>query len=287
MLTYANHPEFELIELQHQAMDLWIPGLRSCLGTRFVIVSTDAKADEQCKRAGFLNCALVEVQRLDNMSIQFTCGFYAFSFFKYELLKESLQLVNEMFFFDADVLIFRNPWFDDNGLFRLDSSGVRVDPTFDFMFQREGGFSFDCSAEDINGGQYYIRNSTQIQSFIDNMFKYKEQIMSFSEGKFDQDYIKRAVEASHIKVCGLNHYRFTSGRHVYLHKTTDHILASEIVSFHFNGLTGRARTYRMNLFLQAIRNNRGIKLGEIFRVRDYFSDVVNDGNYRLKNIRYN
>lgn len=270
MLTYVNGPEFEMTELQLKAMDTWLPGLRKCLGVRFIVVAVDKSAYRQCLWSSVANCALVEIPGLDLFSTQFSCGFYAFSFFKYALIQAALSVIEEMFFFDADVLLFRSPWIDDNGLYKI-SDGHRVEPTYDFMFQRINAYNKNCEAGDVNGGQYYLRNSSKMQQFLSTMIGFKHVILNYTETKFDQAYVETAMNMTNLRVCGLDPHRFASGRHVFMKGTTAHAPASGIVSFHFNALNGSARIARMRKFMERMIVPN-ISLGSIFTSKIYYSN---------------
>lgn len=120
MFTYANHHVMDLIIFQHKAMEAH--NLRHCLESRFVTACFDAKCMRVCKHANIPNCVLITTPNPMMPASDFREGFYYwFTYIKHELMVEALKVVDEIFFFDADVMLFRNPWFettygrDDNG----------------------------------------------------------------------------------------------------------------------------------------------------------------------------
>ncbi len=58
-----------------------------------------------------------------------TQAFRFFAYLKHDLMLEALKVAEEVIFFDADVLLFRNPWIettygrDENGKFVLCCAG--------------------------------------------------------------------------------------------------------------------------------------------------------------------
>ncbi len=74
-------------------------------------VCMDPKCHTMCVNAKIDNCVLLDSPELP-LSDFGKEAFFFFSFLKFELMRASLTVVDEVFFFDADVLLFRNPFIE-------------------------------------------------------------------------------------------------------------------------------------------------------------------------------
>ncbi len=138
MFTYTNEGAFDLIELQHSAMTVW--NLHTCMWSRFIVVCLDSGCMEKCELKTIGNCVLLSLPPTPPSN--FLQGAYVYlTWFKQELIREALVVVEEAMFFDADVLLLRNPWvYTQSGRFQNTS---RIYKPYDLMFQRDRGRYID------------------------------------------------------------------------------------------------------------------------------------------------
>jgi hypothetical protein len=134
MFTYASHYLAEFISLQRKSMELW--GLRSCLEKRFVTVCLDNRCSDTCSRHHISNCVQLNMTELPGAD--FASGpYFFFTWLKHELMYESLKVAAEVFYFDVDLLLLRNPWVDIQ--FGRDEQGNHIPGPYDLQWQRDRG----------------------------------------------------------------------------------------------------------------------------------------------------
>jgi len=151
-----------------------------------------------------------------------------YTWLKHELMYEALQIANEIFFFDADVVIFRNPW--PEVTYGRDETGVRIKGEYDIMYQRERGMRVINCGGSVNSGQLYInknRNKTLIKQYFQLLYERKYKII-YDSSRLDQDHVSDIVP-SLLKYCTLPVKRFQG------HCTWSQDLTAkwnEIISYH-------------------------------------------------------
>jgi hypothetical protein len=270
MLSITNSKAFDYITLQHISMDFWNPNLKNCLLSKFVIVCTDKKCMTKCSTITNLTCAMLDLGHTREVSgVVCDPSYSLFIYIKHELMQQALMVTNEIFFFDSDVLIFKNPWI--SLVYSLDTNGNRVFPPYHIMFQRDFGYTDDCNIGDFNSGQLYIRNSTDVQQYFNNLFKFKQDILSCKDKKNDQDYFPAAVDKLNIKVCGFNKYLFTSICQIYYKLTNDNGYFNDIITFHLSGIVGRMKYHQAFVLLNKVKLSPTITLGNILKTSDFFN----------------
>jgi hypothetical protein len=107
MFTYTTHYLIELIELQYKAMDQF--GLKSCLLQRFIVVCLDLKCKQYCNSNNIINCVLINLPELPKSDFGKN-SYHLITYIKHELMYEALKFSKEIFYFDIDSLLFKNPW---------------------------------------------------------------------------------------------------------------------------------------------------------------------------------
>ena len=147
MFSYTSHYTMDLIVLQHKAMESW--GLIDCLESRFVTACLDAKCMAMCSSRKIPNCCLLHMAELPGSDFGKNAYKY-FTYLKHELMFEALKVVEEVFFFDADTVIFRNPWVETQ--FGRNEQGQKFPSSYDIQYQRDRGRSLSCSGS-VNSGQ--------------------------------------------------------------------------------------------------------------------------------------
>lgn len=203
MFTYANQYMMELVVLQHQAMEVW--GMKDCLESRFVTVCLDSGCMELCTKSKIANCAPMLAG--DIPASEFGKNAYNFfTYLKHDLMYEALKVVNEVFFFDADVVLFRNPWIEST--YGREENGRYIDGPYDMMWQRDRGRGPGCSGS-VNSGVMYVRNSTRAQAYFGYMGEMKEKILKGGQG-LDQDFVANASTTAGLRFCALSGTLFTT-----------------------------------------------------------------------------
>lgn len=94
-------------------------------------------------------------------------------------MHEALKVVNEVFFFDVDTLILRNPWIHTQ--FGRNEQGQQLDGPYEIMYQRDRGRGPSCSGS-VNTGQVYLRNTTKVQVYLARMLEMKATIIKGDKG---------------------------------------------------------------------------------------------------------
>lgn len=203
MITYTSHYTTPFVEAQHHAMES--SGLRECLESRFITACLDTKCIDFCKSSHIPNCVLIDFHDLPPSD--FNKGEYRFfTYFKHELIYETLKYASHVFFFDADVVLFKNPFIEIQ--YGRDNDGKRLDGPYDLMFQRDRGRGPSCAGS-VNSGQLYLRNSTAVQQYLANMRSMKDIILGGKNG-LDQDFVANASESAGLKTCTLHPTLYTA-----------------------------------------------------------------------------
>lgn len=216
--------------------------MRGCLEPRLLVVCMDRKCAEICRTSRLMNCVHIDMPELPPSEYR-TNAFAYVSWFRLELMREALTLVEEVYCIDADILLFLNPWVDtrrvrteadgshnSNAGANVDSSvandSVELPAAYDFMYQREKGHnsSVGCGG-DLNGGQLYLRRTAlpaassgggataatakaAHERFYGNMLKLRTKILRGP--KLDQDYMIGAASAAGLRYCSFPPELYTS-----------------------------------------------------------------------------
>jgi hypothetical protein len=90
-------------------------------------------------------------------------AFFYLSFLKYLIIREALLLASEVFFVDADVLVYCNPW-SHLSLFNNTS--------YDYVYSPE----YVHRRSYINGGQYFLRNTAKVKEWLQLMIQSRQLI---------------------------------------------------------------------------------------------------------------
>lgn len=203
MIAYSSHYTTPFIEAQHRAMET--SGLRSCLESRFVTACLDSKCMQFCNASNIPHCVLIDFKELPPSD--FNKGEYRFfTFFKHELLYEALKFAEHVFFFDADVAIFKNPFVETQ--FGRDEDGNRILAPYDLMFQRDRGRGPSCAGS-VNSGQIYLRNSSAVRLYLHYMHEMKPVIIEGKHG-LDQDFVQNASQTAGLRSCSLHPTLYTA-----------------------------------------------------------------------------
>jgi len=206
IISLSNDHDALLLGIQHKAMEVW--NMRECLESRFVTVCLDKTCLDVCEKDSIKNCILMPIKTT------FT-GYREGSFrlmmvLKHWLIVKALEVVEQVFFYDADVMLFRNP-FPDTLYKRYNNDSIDyVSRQPEVMGQTEG--CLGCGSY-INGGILFFRNTTGVHKFYDYFFSYDAQMLNVSAGMgiaWDQEYLSKYIGTGKLDSCSLLCSRHTS-----------------------------------------------------------------------------
>ncbi len=170
---------------------------------------------------------------------------------------EALKVANEVFFFDADSILLRNPWIDIQ--FGRDEEGVRTAKLFDVQFQRDRGKGPACTGS-ANTGQVYVRNTTETQAYLNNMRTWKPLILKGGMG-LDQDFVGNATKFANAKTCTLSTSLYAA--HCFGSRN-GRALAKDLVSYHTSCVEGiHSKKSRLNAVAHAVKTRPGCTLDQV------------------------
>jgi hypothetical protein len=245
MITIANHHIFSLIRTRHKIMAN--AGVLSCLEQRFVTVCLDKACMEMCEAENMKNCVRLTVPDTPEVGFGAASDFQMISYnyivwLKYEALLASLQVANQVFYFDADVMVFGNPF--PFVLWGRDAAGNRIPGEYDIMYQRERGVHEKGCGGSVNGGVIYLRNSTDLfEKWAPKILSHRAEMINLG-GRSDQDIIGDYV--SLLKYCTLPVKHFMG---VCVSSQERGYDVNTVVTFHTNCVSGiSTKLNRINAF---------------------------------------
>lgn len=247
IVVYVNEGLIPFVLLQKKSMV--IGGVFDCLKKIFVVVCLDPIAFKLCKENHFDHCVQVNLP-ISLPRSEFAEGAYHFlTWIKQELMYEALKVVNEVFLFDADVLIFKNP-FHETRIGRHDN-GTTFPFLYDIRYQRNNGRGRGCAGT-VNSGQVWLRNTTTIQRYFTCVLKMKEQARLEVP---EQEFSTACAEEINVSRCVLNPNTFTMSAHTGFNRDTSSKLR-HIVTYHScggqRGLDNKV--HRMNAVMKAYQS---------------------------------
>ena len=150
---------------------------------------------------------------------------------KYEMFVEALMVAKEAFYFDADVMVFSNPFKHTYG---RNEHSKRIRGEYEVMYQRERGMRELGCGGSVNGGLFYLRNSTAMhEKFLPAILKHRADIINLT-GRLDQDIVGDYVKL--VKHCTLPVSRFMG--HCLSSQDAAGFAFRQIVTFHPNCVAG-------------------------------------------------
>ena len=165
IITYSNKYHMQLLQLQHESTHVLGGVDERCLAWRFVTVCLDGECYDECLNMKLHNCVLVATSNVVYPPSQFLQGaFFYLSFVKYLIIREALTQATELFFVDADVLLYCNPWLH----LRLFSNSSDYEYVYCPEYVNRRNY--------INGGQYYLRNTKKVQEWLRLIIKSRQLI---------------------------------------------------------------------------------------------------------------
>lgn len=240
MISLSNHYTIETMALQHKAMEVW--NMKECLESRMVTLCLDEICHKSCRDGSINNCVLlpIETPSADNLQE----GFRYLMLLKTLVMIEALKVVEEVFFFDVDIVLFRNPWIETLHARNKDGSINKDAPRPEFMFQRELSTGLGCDGQP-NGGQLYMRNTENIQKYF-KKFMDNVPTMLRNNGPVDQQMMPGFIHNAGVNACAFSPFLFTS--RCFGDKPTNEFRSSpvmDIVSYHTACVTGLSKKMTM------------------------------------------
>lgn len=240
--SYANKHVFDFILLQRSAMDAH--GMRSCIEKRFITICLDAKCLQMCGDHNITNCVALNLPPVpytqhSSYKNKYTKNSYSFvTWLKHELMLKSFSLVDEVMYFDADVLVLNNPWPETR--FGRDERGKKVEQTYDIMYQRERGIGYVNCGGSANSGVVWVRNSSAVREvYAPAMFAVREDIME--DRVLDQDIMGQNASKKPLRYCTLPARKFFA-HCVWSHDRSAPL--SETITYHTTCLSGKGTKLR-------------------------------------------
>jgi hypothetical protein len=245
MFTVSNHHLMPLLTLRHSLMKK--AGILDCLQKRFITVCLDKKCLALCDEHGIQNCIHLTIPETPYTGFGAAISKYQKNSYnyivwlKYELSLESLLVTEEFFYFDADVMVFKNPFPDTR--YGRDNNGTKIEGHYDIMYQRERGMKERGCGGSVNGGLFWMRNATVLhEKFFPAFMKHREELINLT-GRSDQDIVGDYVCLA--KCCTLPTNRFMG--HCVWSRDAYGFHDQDMVTFHTNcvsGLTAKMTTIK-------------------------------------------
>lgn len=264
------------------ALDAW--GLRDCLQSRFVLACLDTGCMERCQEHNVPNCAELTLPPVPPSD--YGEGAYSYmTWMKQDLLKESLSVVNEVLFFDADVLVMRNPW-PHTQMGRM-YNGTRIKEsfgTYDIMYSRDRGSGLDCAGT-INTGIIYARNTSATRELFGRMEEMKGDVIEGKDGYHQAHFQAVRPKVKDLRACSLDPNRFlnqcsakSSFNNVrYIGPTTP---LRQVIAYHTACVAGEQRKVsRMKSFLNQVQTS------PTKTISDALNGVTSNSNSSLPRVR--
>ncbi len=162
--------------------------------------------------------------------------------------------MRQVFFFDTDSLIFREPWSVDLSL---------PDGPYQLRYQTEHEVARGCAAT-VNSGQIYMTRTNGTAAYFAHMRARKAEIIG-GQHALDQAYMAGAADAAGYKRCALDASLFIG------HCGQSRLLAAsaaDVVVFHVNCVPGAINKLRILLhFFKSIESevehSRNLTIGDI------------------------
>jgi len=223
-----------------------------------IVVCLDKRSYAQCEGHRHSSSCVNVTMPLELPKSDFMRGAYHYiTWLKHEMLFEILKHAQHVLFFDADMIMLRNPWPELS--FGRKESGEKFEATYDLQFQRDGGSrggGLGCSGI-INSGQMWVRNSTKMQIYFGLMWTKRPQIL-LGQGTTDQDFIKGAASQAGLTLCSMPPHLYT-GKCFGSRKGAAKLI--NIITHHATCLEGtqEKRKYLLSI-LQMIEDNVDIEM---------------------------
>lgn len=194
--TYGNHQVFPYVVLQHRSMEVHGKSVKDCIGKRFIHICFDEKCIELCSLHNIRNCVRLVLPELPLSD--FAQGTYHyFTWIKHELIYEALKVATQVFYFDLDVILLRNPWPEIR--YGRDRKGNTYAANYDAMWQKERGLKQKDCGGSVNSGQLYFKNTTAVRDYFHLLFMNKSDIV-IGGNILDQDFVGMHITREELQI---------------------------------------------------------------------------------------
>jgi hypothetical protein len=235
IFTLSNHHLFQLILTRQKIMHK--AGILSCLEKRFVTVCLDDKCLSMCNTNKVKNCVKIVIPETPMSGFGTHASEYQKNSYnyivwvKYEMFVASMLVANEVFYFDADVMVYGNPF--PEAQWGRDQTGKKIPGPYDIMYQRERGMKEKGCGGSVNGGLWYLHNTTRLfDLWFPKVMQHRADIINLP-GRLDQDIVGDYMRL--IKYCTLPVRKFMGYCPSSQEPGYD---PREIITFHTNCVAG-------------------------------------------------
>lgn len=230
LFRYVTSKQMQLLLLQDLSMKL-NDNVFNCLAPRFITICLDKVSYHYCLVHNIFNCVLTPgLGLILNSSKYYNYATWLKSEILYEIFK--LNLVHDIFFFDVDILILKNPYQDKQLKQYNDTLVYDIRYQVDKVYNIETKIKLDDfnSHEQFNSGILYLnlKNSLKFNDFFILMFKFKRDILDGKE--YEQKYMSISANQSNLIRNVLPYNLYSSTLHICVQETW--LLFSDLISFH-------------------------------------------------------
>ena len=245
IFTYSNKYHMEMLRMQYESTRVMGGSNEACLAARFVTVCLDKDCHHTCLELGLHHCTLVSTTNIVYPPSNFLQGaFFYLSYIKYLLIQEFFKFATELFFVDADVLVYCNPW---QRVSLFNNTDV------DFVYSPE----YLKRRSHINGGQYFLRKTAKVKEWLQLMIGSRSIICKPRVGRprppvignpsprttsskvllLDQDYARIYAEKVGLKIAWASSKELGSHNHLRVKNVS--LFPPSACTNHVCGVTGK------------------------------------------------
>jgi hypothetical protein len=236
IVTCGNNYFFPLLLEQMKAMQT--SGSPKCFAHLLVTLCMDVSCYRQCINNKLFNCALLGTENVIIPDSNWKERGYGYiNYLKLIIQRVALSMVDSLFFIEADVSLYENPWEH----YTFGDANASSTDHIDLMFQREvignrGRFLYGeaaandvgCGEKSLNGGQLYFRKSDKTLKFLDALIENRlATIKNLALGK--QYFIILQANQLGLNMCTLPASKFAG--HCQLMKTYN-VSIRETITYH-------------------------------------------------------
>ena len=270
MFTIASKNVLHYIDYQRMSMKLWGEENYRCLDEHFLVICMDRACMDYCEShdvSHYVYTSHIQVRAEGFDALRDLYNFICFS--KLPIIREMLQVVQEVIYFDSDVMLFRNPWVHIG--YDRDVRGNQLSTKrFDFQYQAEHVKVKHCNIlnhQSVNGGQLYFRNTSRFYTFYDYIRLNYTDILRGRQ--LEQEFVALAAIYAKMSSCVLPPDLYV-GFCTYIFGHMEHIKretpVKQIISYHPNCIAVD-KIKSLNRTIYRIKNTK-MKIKELFHDDD-------------------
>jgi len=210
ILTPMNAGFIDSIRYQKLGMEAG-ESWSNCLDQVYVVVCLDSQAVKLCRAENITYCVEQPFPQLLPFSEYGKDAYQYLTWLKHTFIFEALKTMENVFFFDSDIVIFKNPF--GEAQYGRDEKGKQFPFEYDFLFQRGFGRGKGCHGT-VNSGMMHFRNTTAVYRFFDCLWKEKAEVVrKFTFYDLEQGYVQKCKPISNMTSCVLDADKFIHVSH--------------------------------------------------------------------------